>query len=510
NKCVYYYGCLLHGARRHASHADIVVTNHALLFCDCMFDGAILPPIAHWVIDEAHAAESEARRQLTVQVEARGLMNDLVQLRGTDGMLAHLVARAQKTGGGLLVVGLANKLRTSAVAAQPVAESFFSHVKELSELAVKSNYDRIDLWINPQVRDSSQWGMVVSLGGALIKRLEGLVKEGRDTVSACAEFEELLEAQSDLSALVMRLQEIRDALTLIVEGVDQGYVYYAELDRRENVPGDRLVAASLDVGGALAESFYPQQMSVTYASATIAAGTDFSYFVRGVGLDLIPDGSFSTLQLASSYDFEQNMTVFLPDDLPEPNGPGYRTALEELLFEVHVAMEGSVLTLFTNRRDMERCHEQLKPRLEARGLQLKCQFRTMSAKRLRDEFVEDKHLSLFALRSFWEGFDAPGETLRCVIIPKLPFGRPTDPLQCERDQRESNAWKRYVLPEAVIDLKQAAGRLIRSSTDTGCLVLADARLRTKWYGRSFLAALPSQRQYVRSTLEIVEEMRRLY
>ena len=119
------------------------------------------------------------------------------------------------------------------------------------------------------------------------------------------------------------------------------------------------------------------------------------------------------------------------------------------------------------------------------------QRRGTSAKRLRDEFIADERLSLFALKSFWEGFDAKGDTLRCVVVPKLPFGRPNDPLSRERECREGRiAWRRYVLPEAVIELKQAAGRLIRSSSDVGCLVIADARVNTKNYGGDFLAALP--------------------
>jgi len=147
--------------------------------------------------------------------------------------------------------------------------------------------------------------------------------------------------------------------------------------------------------------------------------------------------------------------------------------------------------LFTNRRDMERLHALLEPRLRAKGLDLICQRRGTSAKRLRDEFLADEHLSLFALKSFWEGFDAKGDTLRCVVVPKLPFGRPTDPLSCERERREGRAaWSRYSLPEAVLELKQAAGRLIRSSTDTGCLVIADARVVSKGYGGRFLASLP--------------------
>ena len=106
--------------------------------------------------------------------------------------------------------------------------------------------------------------------------------------------------------------------------------------------------------------------------------------------------------------------------------------------------------------------------------------------------MQDEDLCLFALKSFWEGFDAPGETLRCVVIPKLPFGLPSDPIAKERETREKRAaWRRYYLPEAIMDLKQAAGRLIRTSTDSGWLILADARLTTKGYGKSFLHAMPT-------------------
>lgn len=140
---------------------------------------------------------------------------------------------------------------------------------------------------------------------------------------------------------------------------------------------------------------------------------------------------------------------------------------------------------------MERAYESLRPRLAAVGLDVACQERGSSPRRLRQRFLEDRELSLMALRSFWEGFDATGDTLRCVVIPKLPFASPNDPLVRERDLREDRAWWKYSLPEAVISVKQAAGRLIRSSTDTGVLVLADSRLTTKGYGRLFIGSLPS-------------------
>ena len=180
-----------------------------------------------------------------------------------------------------------------------------------------------------------------------------------------------------------------------------------------------------------------------------------------------------------------------PATYPIPRDAGWRDRLESLLRESHLAMGGSTLTLFTNRRDMDALYRAIEPDLDAEGIGLIVQSRGVSAKRLRDEFVAEPTLSLFATKSFWEGFDAKGDTLRCVIVPRLPFGRPSDPLAEEREVREGRAaWAKYALPQAVLELKQAAGRLIRSSTDTGCLIIADTRVLHKAYGRKFLDALP--------------------
>ena len=171
-------------------------------------------------------------------------------------------------------------------------------------------------------------------------------------------------------------------------------------------------------------------------------------------------------------------------------------------------MGGSVLTLFTNRREMEDLYYRLKPQLAQQGIELIAQTKGVSTKTLRDRFLADSKLCLFALKSFWEGFDAPGDTLRCVIIPKLPFKRPNEPLSQERELREGRAaWGRYSLPEAVMELKQAAGRLIRTSTDRGFLILADGRLQTKGYGKTFLKALPTSNIRTLEEHELIELMR---
>jgi ATP-dependent DNA helicase DinG len=507
HRCRFYQHCLLHGARRAAKRADIVLTNHALLFCDMDTDGGILPPIRHWVIDEAHGMEAEARHQLSCALEPRLLRQTLAGLLNSGGALSVMERRAAPLDGASLLIAKIAEIQEDARAVSAIAESFFSQIKDLCELAEQSSYNQVELWIDAQLRESGQWGTLTSLGASLATRIEKLWQLCRDLVSYGAQFDELLESQGDLAGLVGELKGALESLILILDGGDEDYVYYAELDRRADSSYDRLIAARVDVGEVLLERFYPEMMSVTFTSATLAAGEDFGYFARGCGLDRLPPERWKAIQFESSYDFEANMAVYLPTDMPEPNATGYREALEKLIFEVHAALGGSTLTLFTNRRDMENMYERLKDSLARENITLRCQTRGFSAKRLRDEFLENETLSLFALRSFWEGFDAPGDTLRCVIIPRLPFGKPNDPLMMERGRKERNAWKRYALPEAVIDLKQAAGRLIRSSTDKGSLVLADARLLTKWYGRAFLDSLPSRQRRALDTRAIADALR---
>ncbi|NTW28279.1 MAG: DNA polymerase III subunit epsilon [Coriobacteriia bacterium] len=485
--------CYLHGVRRRAESAHIVVTNHALLFRDVVAQGGILPPVRHWIVDEAHAAESEARKQLTMgasHVELAVVLGALGAKRGN--LLENLRRTLSRQTGIPGVLGVIARMEEAVGRCATLADSLFDFVKDLAPLAGNGDYDSAELWVTAETRESGAWGVVASTGASLAKRLEALVADGRELMTQLEELgSELTDSRADLAGLLSRLAEQLAGLNAVLDGEDDALVYSVALDRRPNVDVERLVAERLDVGEVLLDDLYPRMHSVVFTSATIATGDSFKHFARGVGLDRLPEESWRSLRLTSSYDFERQMAVFVPTDMRMPAEHGYLADLESLLENVHVAMGGSVLTLFTNRRDMDHLYSILAPRLERRGLALLCQSRGTSAKRLRDEFLADERLSLFALKSFWEGFDAKGDTLRCVVVPKLPFGRPTDPLAQERERREGRvAWRRHTLPEAVIELKQAAGRLIRSKTDTGCLVIADARVISKAYGREFVAALP--------------------
>ncbi len=240
----------------------------------------------------------------------------------------------------------------------------------------------------------------------------------------------------------------------------------------------------------------------------LAVDGSFNSFAQAMGLNTSEHSRADELLLASSYDFDNRMTIYVVNDMPEPNDAAYLDALQRLLVATHRAQRGSMLTLFTNRREMEKCFDGVQPALKEDDLRLVCQKWGVSVKGLRDDFLADEHLSLFALKSFWEGFDAPGATLKGVIIPKLPFAKPSDPLSCERAARDDGAWRRYVLPAVVLETKQAAGRLIRKASDSGILILADKRLITKGYGKTFLRSMPSQNIRFCSLEEIVADIER--
>lgn len=493
-RCPYFPNeCPLHGARRRAACADVVVTNHSLLLRNVTSEGKILPPVRHWVVDEAHGLEAEARRQWAVEVSGEEARAAFELLGGTTtGTIHNLMVRAMALESSTLVVGLlAKAAATLSRAAVSVADLFVA-VHELGSVARgDGGYDAVTLWLGQDARATSEWAAVAEAGAAAVEAVGEAVRQLAEAGEAMAAEEPALAA--DLGESARFLRDLAAGIELICDGTDPSYVYSAQLTRaRRKISSERLVAEKLDVGADLATRWLPEMESVVFTSATIAVGDDFSHFDHAVGLDLLGEGTHRDVRLDSSFDFDANMSVVVARDLPAPSDRSYLAALEDLLFDVHVAMGGSVLTLFTNRRDMERAYDALQPRLAAAGLDVACQSRGASPRRLRQRFMEEKSLSLMALRSFWEGFDATGDTLRCVVIPKLPFASPNDPLVRERDLREDRAWWKYSLPDAVISVKQAAGRLIRSSTDTGVLVLADSRLVTKGYGRLFVSSLPSK------------------
>lgn len=517
-KCPYFgTSCFVHGARRRAEAADVVVTNHSLLFCDLKADGGLLPPIRYWTVDEAHGAEMEARRAFSLSLAAEDIMR-LAGRVSADEMSRNVFVRAERRvvvpgaeEGTTLFYALTAKARVAGVEYAEAAQEFCTHLKDLlffDQNKRGKGYENVELWINDDIRHSATFAQVAGLGRLMAEKATKLVTTCQELVGYLEDVDGAAEIQREIASIAMELKDQINAVEIILVTADETYAYAATLNRKKDRMAEKLEALLVNVGQAMNETLFARTHSVVFASATLAVDDRFDAFESALGLNTSEFSTCRSCRLDSSYDFDNHMTVYVADDIPEPNDPRYLEALQQLLVDVHRAQQGSMLTLFTNRREMEKCFDVVQPQIKEDNLRLVCQKWGVSVKGLRDDFLADEHLSLFALKSFWEGFDAPGATLKGVIIPKLPFAKPTDPLSCERAARDDQAWRRYVLPAAVLETKQAAGRLIRKADDTGVLILADKRLITKGYGKAFLNSLPSKTIKVLPSSAIAEELAR--
>ena len=391
------------------------------------------------------------------------------------------------------------------------AKGFFADVKSLRE-ADKPGADpqrealnpgpaySTELWLSPELRATERWRRCLQSGAALARVFGEVATAGQGLVSHLTRGldnvarDERGDALPNFVGLLMGLDEQAQALAQALEDPRPELVYIVRVTQsrgRGSRPSAELIIEQLSVADRLAEELYSRSNSVVYSSATLAVGESFERFVRGVGLDRLDRDRWSTLKLSSSFDLPGQMRIFVARDLPQSNDAACRPALAEFLLRIHLALGGGVLTLFTNNRDLGELYRGIKPQLAVAGIPLLSQSAGLSRQAISDAFLRDPRSSLFATKSFWEGFDAPGDTLRCVVIPKLPFARPNDPLSCARRATEGpGAWGRYDLPDAIIELKQATGRLIRSAADEGFVILGDVRLLTKGYGKTILASLP--------------------
>ena len=542
-KCPYFGSmCFVHGARKRAEAADILVTNHSLLFCDVAADGGLLPPIRYWAVDEAHGAEQEARKAFSIALDSDEISRSARKVSAQDAR-RNVFAKAERRvvfSGKEAAASNANKLQSqpSAIAGvdtkdtelkegetlfyaltakakaagevySQLAQDYCASVKGLLFFDAGSRgkgYETVELWINDDIRASATFGDVRQKALALREGAEKLISACQNLVAFLDDRESAAAVQREIASLCLDLKAQVNAIETIIVSPTEANAYSATLSKKKDRYNDKLEALPMNVGETLNETLYARTHSITFASATLSVNGKFDTFVNALGLGQGEFFSYSTLQLDSSYDFDRNMTVYVANDIPEPNQGGYINELQRFLVAVHLAQGGSMLTLFTNRREMERCFEYVQPELKQEDLRLVCQKWGVSVKGLRDDFLKDETLSLFALKSFWEGFDAPGSTLRGVVIPKLPFSKPSDPLSCERGARDDQAWRHYVLPSAVLEVKQAAGRLIRRADDTGVLILADRRVASKGYGKVFLNSLPSRNIKILPMKKIIEEL----
>lgn len=472
-KCPDFEPCFITRMRARADDADIVIVNHHLFFADLSVRGnqygRVIPDYSAVIFDEAHMIEDIAADYFGVQVsnfQIEELVRDSDTLPITDAIVNRDLTRIAAK-----IIGLAEQFWIRFTQAR--VDGRFPLQQDVFTFRTRTGENK-----PTQVGEAFE---------ALDHALESLI----------AAIDRFADTVPEVESLVRRTKQARADLDFVVHQPDRSYVYWIE--RRGK--GIFLRASPVDVSELLRGKLFDKVETCVLTSATLSSGGSFNFVRERLGLDT---SKTNVLHAESSFDYERQAIIYLPKAMPDPRAPEFTQLAAGEIVKILQVTNGRAFVLATSNASMKALYELVSSRVDypcfVQG--------SMSKSGLLERFRETPNAVLFATASFWQGVDVQGEQLSCVIIDKLPFAVPTDPIVAARSRFiEDNGGRSffdYSVPQAVITLKQGIGRLIRSKSDRGVIAILDPRLRTKGYGRDFLTSLPRMR--ITSDLKDVEAL----
>jgi ATP-dependent DNA helicase DinG len=462
-KCPDFEPCFVTKMRQRATDADVVVVNHHLFFADLALRngayGAVLPDYAAVILDEAHQIEDVASEYFGLGV-SNYQIDDLLYDVGGLQLENHEVER---------------ELARISGRVQRFADAFWVSFKEGRGLDARFALLPQNVAQVANLRPREEGDEEAQINNLRHSPLDNALYRLETTLAI------LKEPPPDAENILRRVRELRFALNFLIKADDKQFVYWIERRGR----GVFLRASPIDVSGLLQDRLFAKVPTVILTSATLSSGGNFNFIRERLGLDEAEE-----MIAESIFDFENQAVLYLPPSMPDPRSPQWGRAAADEVIKIVNATEGRAFVLSTSNAGMNELYERVAPQID-----YPCFVQGSGSKgALLRKFRETPNAVLFATASFWQGVDVRGDQLSCVIIDKLPFAVPTDPVVAARqrhiEEMGGSSFYEYSVPQAVISLKQGLGRLIRSTSDRGVLAVLDPRLRTKVYGQQFLKSLP--------------------
>ncbi|MEZ0395915.1 MAG: helicase C-terminal domain-containing protein [Anaerolineales bacterium] len=487
--------CPFFRARQAAQNAHILVVNHALLLTDVAFGQRILPEYQYLIVDEGHHLEAAATDALSFRLTQADLERLVKEIGGSaSGILGRLLSAAH------------NQVRPSdyALLEQKIARatdlawrlenqvrSFYDALAEFVAFIREGQANGPYAWqerILPATRTLPGWDSVEITWDAANETLHLLVSLLGEVHKAAAELyadglEEMEEIISNLGNALRRLMEAESMVYAMIFEPNNQYVYWVEV--HPNNGKLALNAAPVRVGPLIEKYLWHEKTSIILTSATLTTHGEFDYLRNVLAADEADE-----LALGSPFDYENAALLYIANDIAEPHTAEYQRQVEQTLVSLCKASGGRALILFTSYAQLKRTARAIGGPLAQAQITVYEQGEGASPNALLESFKSAERAVLLGTRSFWEGVDVPGEALSVLVIVKLPFDVPSDPLVAARAETFEDPFNEYHLPEAILRFRQGFGRLIRTQSDRGVVVILDRRVLTKSYGRAFIESLP--------------------
>ena len=500
--------CPFHRTHMAAQSSHILVVNHALLLADVMTGNRVLPEYNYLIVDEAHHLESATTNALSFRVTQSDFTRLLREVGSVSSgllgrmltLLSHQVSPADFAALNMAVHRISDLMFR--------LENEFSELIHSLEIFMEEQRDGQSIMgygqqtrILPATRTLPCWMEVemswdncqVSLESALkqIADFQKSISDGLDELP-----EEVEDTLGSLASVYQRLMETAKILDELVNHPAQDKVYWTE--QLPNTYRLALQAAPLHIGPLMEQFLWHEKSSVILTSATLTTNNDFDYIRNRLNADEADE-----LVLGSPFDYENSTLLYLVNDMPEPTeANAYQREVESAIIRLAKATGGRMLALFTSYAQLKRTAQAIGPAMEDAGIQVFEQGEGASTNILLGNFREADKAVLLGTRAFWEGVDIPGEALSVLVIVKLPFDVPSDPIIAARSETFDDPFNEYNLPEAILRFRQGFGRLIRTQSDRGVVVILDKRVLTKKYGRQFLESLPVCTRKTASSLDL--------